>query len=120
LALPKTVEVNYIDADRDYESGVARASRSCGDSEDSLAISLPIVMTKEEAKAIAEKRLVYAHVRRVTGKVSLPREYSYLDPSDVIAITKDGVTKTWRVEAVALRGGVVDLELAREVPSIYE
>lgn len=84
--LPAMVSVQYYNPKTDYQIGTQTATRLVTSSESVTTISLPIAMSDDEAKWIAERHLFSAWVERDSFTWSTSRKYAYLDPTDVVTI----------------------------------
>jgi hypothetical protein len=87
LALPQKVDVNYITRLRDYQPGNQHAQRLITQSLGVDALLLPIVMSDQEAKNIADQTLYTRWLERTAYRFALPGKYAYLEPADVITLT---------------------------------
>ena len=119
IELPRVLEVIYVAYENNYEQGVQRSQRQATESQEIVAVDCPIALSDDEARQIAEKRHAYAWVQRVAHKCFVPRQYAYLDPAEVVTVTEGGVTHTVRIEKIAYRGGVIEIEATNEKVSTY-
>lgn len=107
LDLPVEININYLDASRDYETGSQRSRRqSTRGAKSIIKVVLPMVCTSAKAKQIAETRLFTAWAERERVKISLSRKYLALDPGDVIDIGD----KLIRISKVEIDGGVLEVQ----------
>lgn len=96
-ALPKKVTVEHYDSDFDFQKGAARALRINATSEVARRISLPLVLSADDADALA-KRLLWQEIaewRRV--EFPIPPRYLSLLEGDVAQIPYEGETYKVRV-----------------------
>lgn len=119
LELPRTVEVSYVDYTADYQIGVQRASRQITQSDQVYGLQLPIALSHDAAKQICVKTLANIWMERNRHIALVPRQYSYLDPSDVMTLTEDSNIHTVRLEQIDYQGGVLALNLVNEDASVY-
>lgn len=96
--IPATVVVAYQAFDADYQMGSQQARRVLGDSDQVLNIELSLVLDDDEAANIAELILYQSWAERVQRKFSLPVQYSYLEPTDVVTVLDyDGRSRRVRI-----------------------
>lgn len=86
LSVPREIQVNYMNVDSDYAVGVQYARRINTASVDSTTLSIPILLTNDKAKQIAETSLYNVNLERETITFSTNISYYYLEPSDVISV----------------------------------
>jgi len=63
-SLPRRIDVQYIDADNDYQTGSRHAKLSRSGTGETATLDFPLVMTKDEAQQIADRSLALAHATR--------------------------------------------------------
>lgn len=98
LSVPREIQVNYMNIDSDYVVGVQYARRIITSAVDSTVLSIPILLTNDKAKQIAETSLYNVWLERETVTFSTNTNYYYLEPSDVIEVTDyHGQTHTVRI-----------------------
>ena len=102
VELPERVDVAYIDIDRDHLQGNQGQTRHRSPSptqfsKNSLSVELPIVLTANEAKAIAENRLYEVWSSRYSYESQLPTKHIDLDPTDVIVQTRGNSSDAQRI-----------------------
>lgn len=120
--LPRKINIQYMDPDREYEAGVQYAARLAGLARSESGLDLAIAMDPDAAAQIAERLLVAAWVGRETvGPFFLPYTEIDLRPTDVIQITDEGVTHRIRLTKVQYQAaGVIQCEGAMEIEGMYE
>lgn len=84
--LPRIINLTYVAKDSDYQQSTQIAQRQTTSSELAITLSLPIAMSDETARRIVEAMLYTAWLEREKFKVSLPRRYAYIEPTDVITV----------------------------------
>lgn len=119
LELPRRVEVIYCDAETNYEAGAQGSSRIITNSKEIITLQLPIALDKDEAKQIAEKHLAAAWAERTGHQFQIPRDYSYLDPADVVIINEGDFVHTVRIADIAFSGGMLAVTAANQDASAY-
>lgn len=85
-SIPKEVQVAHINIDSDYAVGMQYARRIDTASTDISTLSVPILLTNDVAKRIAETTLYNVNLERETITFSTNLNYIYLEPSDVITV----------------------------------
>ena len=120
LGLPKEVSVSYRDASRDYQTNAQRAFRDEGSADNNVSVELPITLTSDEARAVADRMLweAWAASRRVEFSVS--RQWEKLQATDIVTVDIGSERRAFRLERVTQgRNGVVQLEGTFEDPLLY-
>ncbi|MDX2027706.1 MAG: phage tail protein [Alphaproteobacteria bacterium] len=107
LDLPLEVNIDYIDAGRDFEINSQRARRIVTRAKAVQKIALPIVCASNIAKRMAETRLYAAWAERELVRVRISRRWLALDPGDIVDLD-DG--RLLRVTAINQVGGLMELE----------
>ncbi|MCC7546201.1 MAG: phage tail protein [Burkholderiales bacterium] len=121
VELPATLEIQYLDPAIDYQVNVQRARRIVTRSDDSRKVDLPIVLSADTAKRVADRAMFTAWMARNRRSVRLLRKWMLLDPADPVELEReDGTTQ----RVVVLRTdygspGLVALEVADDDASIY-
>lgn len=100
LELPKRVEVLYINRLPDYQQGTQHSTRQVTDAVDHASLSLPIVLSDQRAKTVADVILYNRWLERVRYRFDLPMEYAALEPTDVIRLRDAEVVHTVRLTSV--------------------
>ncbi len=98
--VPKSVEVVYIDPFSDYQQGAQKKIRHSRTKKtvNLTSVSLPIVMTSEQAAQLAQKMMWTAEAERRSYNTNFWRAiYILLDPCDVIQFAYHGLELTGRV-----------------------
>lgn len=93
--LPREAQVNYIDAEIDYEQNTQTARRHslATGARSQTVIDCPCVLDKDTAAAIAEKSLYLSHLERKPFEINLWKfAYAVLDPTDVVQFVYGGNT----------------------------
>lgn len=117
--LPREVSVRYIDADADYAIGTQYARRLTGQSQNVQTFDVPVVLTAQEAAAIAERVLYEAWVSRTAQDLVLSRKYAWLDPADVIQVEAATATYTLRIADANYSGGVLKIHTETQDLDVY-
>jgi hypothetical protein len=106
--LPIAIDIVHIDEGRDYQSSTATVRKQIGRSESVTTFSLPIVLTIEQAQAIGQRALREIWQGREAFDLKLPTRWLKLDPTDLVDVPVDGVTRRLLVTSVTYgRPGLV-------------
>jgi hypothetical protein len=116
MELPRAVSVKYLSAATDYDEGTRQARRLIGESQDEKTIEVPLVMTDTKAQEVAEVNLHASWGERLSYQFSLPRKYSYLEPTDLVVI-KDHLMRLTTVNATPQ--GVLRCEALADETAYY-
>lgn len=106
--LPSALSLTYHDPQRDYQSGLARASmhEALGAS---AAVELPAVLEAGEAKALAESLIARRWAKRDRLTLRLPPNHLGLKPGSVVVPAFD--PQNWVAEKVTVDSLVIIAEL---------
>jgi len=107
MDLPVEVDIDYIDAARDFEANSQRARRIATTAKTVQKVALPIVCTASAAKQIAETRLYTLWAQRTLARIFLSRKYLALEPGDVADL---GDGNLLRVTSLRQAGGLLQAE----------
>ncbi|WP_147125199.1 baseplate multidomain protein megatron [Shimia ponticola] len=94
------VQVNYVDADGDFELA---ASEAVFPDERSFTLTkneLDLALTRSEGQAIADRWLSEARIARDTVQFSLPPSQSHLGAGDVVTLPEAGGMGAFRIDRV--------------------
>lgn len=118
-SLPKSLSVKYLDKELNYEVGNQRAQRIASLSKSEATIDLPIVLTYENAAKFADIDLHLRHIERMTYSFSIPYEYAYLEPGDVIDVMADAAVYRIRITQMDMDRGVIKVQGVADLKSAY-
>lgn len=88
--LPFEIDIQYLDTGAAYQVGAQYSRRLTKESENKVSINFAIAMSATKAKQIADVLMYEAWTSRTQFDFHTGRKYSYLDPTDLIGIVKDG------------------------------
>lgn len=88
--LPFEIDIQYLDVGAAYQVGAQYSRRLTKESENKVSINFAIAMSAAKAKQIADVLMYEAWTSRTQFEFHTGRKYSYLDPTDLIGIVKDG------------------------------
>lgn len=121
LELPRQVDVIYLNRTADFQAGTQTAQRQTVKAVDYTTVNLPIVLSDQEAKVVADVTLYNAWVGRVQFTFAVPPKHALLEPTDVITVTKDGAAYLARITGTKLaRSGMQDITAVAEDVSSYD
>jgi len=120
LELPKTVEISYYDVARDYQKNTQRSSRIISKSKSIKSVDLPVALDKDKAAQIAEVLLWDSYAERDQYEFTLPYEYLYLIPSDIISVTIDSISYRLRITEITRDGILLKCKAVPEMIEIYD
>ncbi len=104
IELPRQIVVQHMDPARDYQANSQRARRSTTKSDADLSVELPIVLSADDAKAIAERMASMAWIGRDGFTYQLPITYLHVEPGNKIVVGHaDGKERVVRVTRRELR-----------------
>ena len=121
LALPKILNVSYINYEKRYDQGSATSKRSdlVVSTEKRDTIELPIIMTVDDARRIAEKtQQVTWTSRNRYSKIQLPLRYLEIVPTDVLNMTVGGDSHRIRVTGLNI-GEFIEIDGVNESSTDY-
>jgi hypothetical protein len=107
--VPEEVSLGYYDPDRDYQSGLQRATRGGGRGSERLA--LPAALSAADAKALALARLARLAAARESLRLRFGPRCLGLRPG--VRVRVDGMSGDWRIARIAVERLVVEAELVR-------
>jgi len=119
LELPRTVEVLYIDKDKDYEQGMQKSAREITGSIEKIVIDAPVALSADEAKQLSDIVLAYAWLQRTRLAWRLPFDYIWINAADVITLTSDSGVFVPRIESMQIEDGIIGFEGVPELASVY-
>lgn len=119
VELPKTLNVVYYDAGKDYEQNNQQAQRVINTTNNIETVEAPIVFTAQEAKKIAERLMYQAYITR--DKYQFETNYDYIDiePTDVVVVQRDGQQYFIRITGKDESQGIIRFEGEGEQATVY-
>lgn len=120
LELPRVVTFEYINRVANYDPNVQMAQRQTVNSVDVINLQVPIVLTDQEGKTIADVSLYTAWQTRTTFMLRLPRDYIALEPTDIITLVMNGVSHVLRIVESEFSRGIVQIRAVTEDVSSYD
>lgn len=107
-ALPDEVAITYYEPKRDYQAGLQRA-RWSGPGRRAESVDLPVALSADSAKAVAERWLDRSWTQRSQATVALPARWLTLRPGGLAAVP--GRMDTFRIAGWTLERMVLELRL---------
>lgn len=120
MDLPVEVNIKCLNRAIDYQVSQQPSRRLITMSKKSVTLEVPIVLTDDQAKQIADKHIFSAWVERESHEFSTSREYLEYEPNDVIGVVKNGITHNVRITQKDEGGdGVIKWKSIADFASIY-
>lgn len=119
MELPVEVNVQYMDVDAAYQTNSQRSQRLITSSSNKLALNFAISMNAAKAKQVADVLMYDAWTSRMSFAVMNGWKYSYLEPTDVVAVIKNGRTYTMRLVDEDASGGIYSRNAVMDDSNIY-
>jgi hypothetical protein len=119
--LPQNINVVYISQESNYQGAAQGSQRLAVNSNIKQTISLPIVMSEQFAKIVADISLYKAWLERSQYTFTLPFKYAALEPTDIISVTINGYVHNVRVETTKLVApAVLKITALADDASVYD
>lgn len=122
LEIPRDMSVSYYDYNHDYQAGSQPDRRSAITqySSGSNSLNVPVVMTPGEAANMVARVLYQVWIERTPRKASLPLDYIYVTPADIIDLVRNGEPYRLRVTKARFNPSqVIDIEGVSEDLGVY-
>jgi len=121
LGLPSEIVLSYRDISRDYQTNSQRSFRDQGNTNNKVAVEIPITLTADEARRISDRMLWEAWAATRQASFSTTRIWENIEATDIVTLDVGDERRAFRVERVTQgRNGVVDFEGVFEDPIVYE
>lgn len=120
LSLPRTATINYLDAGSDYAQATQRAFRDSGADQNNIEFDMPLVMTADKARQVADQVLWGAWAGRTVSDEKVSDKWIRALPGTVIGIPTGDYVSPFRITR-AQRGdnGVIEWTVQYEDPEVY-
>jgi len=120
LEMPDEITVAFINENANYEQGAQYARRTVPASNSQVSVELPVVLSDNEARQIAERVLYSLWQSRQDYRWSTSRKYVKYDPADVINLPVTGENKQVRIrQRDEGANGIVQWEGSGEDAAVY-
>ncbi|MEQ1789603.1 MAG: glycoside hydrolase TIM-barrel-like domain-containing protein [Rickettsiales bacterium] len=121
IELPKRVSVVYLNRLSNYQTSTQYSQREVTSSREIETLDLPLVLSDQIAKNIADVSLFSDWISRTSYSFDLPIKYAALDPSDIITLIIGGVAHVMRVTSTYIGApGIVRVSAVAEDLSTYD
>jgi hypothetical protein len=120
LDLPKTVSLTYVDRDSEYENNTQLASRQATSSTDTFEVEVPVTLSADKARAIADTLLYAMWANRHTYTFTLPKSYMWLRPADPVMLDLDGRLLPAKIISTTVTKNAQEIQAVSEDPTVYE
>lgn len=119
-ALPRQSTVTFPDPARDWQPNSQSAQRSSGTADNALSTSVPLVLTADQGRALADRLLWEAWTGQQTGTTATDDRWDSIEPGRIYYVETPAGYEAVRIARVA-RGanGVIELDLRRDRSDIY-
>lgn len=84
--LPDALTVSYRSLENDYQPGTQMARRRAGTSDQQATVEVPVVMTDDQARQVAEVLLYSAWIGRNKRTIATTRKWAKIEPTDIIEV----------------------------------
>lgn len=84
--LPTSLVLSYRAVSLDYQTGVQRAQRRVTASGQQAAVEVPVVMTDDQARRLAEAMLYAEHAARTRHEFATLRAWAAVEPTDIVEV----------------------------------
>lgn len=95
--MPRKVIVNYLDVEREYDTGSQWDERLNTEAVNTQTLELAIVLNATEALGIVQTLLYLYWMERYSLSFSLPPTYNHLQPADVVTVNANEATYALRL-----------------------
>ena len=118
--LPRSASVTFLDPDRNYQENTQSARRSQGSADSDLAVQLPLVLTADEGRQIADRLLWEAQIGRQGFQAATDDRLLALQVGATYAVEGPAGFETIRLLSAA-RGvnGVIEWTGKRDKAQLY-
>jgi len=98
--LPTNINITFVDEFNDYNTASVDGKTARGYSDNVEQIELPITMTTDYVRSLADATVQQKWLERQRGNIVLPPSFSQHDPGDVFTIPVGGNTVTGRLTLI--------------------
>jgi GTA TIM-barrel-like domain/Putative phage tail protein len=116
--LATSAKITYLAASGDYSQAVAEARRQSDATGRVSSAALPLVLTADQASAIAESWLFDTWASRERAAFTLPPSRLALEPGDAITFVAGGQSRLLRITEIS-DGNARDIEARTVDPAVY-
>lgn len=120
VQLPDEVSITFKDPDLDYQPNTQKAYRVNGNAINLLSQEVPVVLTADRGRQIAERLMWGAHAERKGASFNLSDKWLRAKPGDIMGVPVAGETLMFKCVRIT-RGynGVIESDWSHEDPEVY-
>lgn len=100
VELIRAVKILYYNQGRSFQQGTQYASRLITAAVNERTVEMPVVLTDDEARQVAERMLYFAWLERENVSASIGIKYIEVEPSDVVTVVGNNTTREIRVTEI--------------------
>ena len=119
VELPDEITITYMDKDAAYQVGTQYARRLIGSSRVQTTVPMAMALSAAKARHIADVLIYDAWQGRAAFSFTTSNKYSYIVPTDVVYLYKDGRAYTARILARDEQGGILTFGAVWEDLQVY-
>jgi hypothetical protein len=119
LALPKKLTVDYLDPERDYQNNTQQSISLSGNAQDIQSVSLPLVMSANSAKQLADTIRAQRFNESRTFKFQCGPKHLIRHPGSVVTLPLTNATHVIRITEQRVKGLMCEFEGVRHAASLY-
>jgi hypothetical protein len=109
IDLPSSVTVSYIEPTNDFQTASERDERQVTDATEDLQIQLPVCISSDKAKKVAQMALYDAWRRQNQRSLTVSRKFAAVSPGDGVTVEYPrGTFKLWLVLSTNDTGAVCE------------
>jgi hypothetical protein len=121
LELPQKIDVVYMNKTKNYQQGNQHSERLTTGSVGVETLKLPMVMTDQTAKIVADVALYTSWLERTNYSFNLPVAYAKYEPTDIVNITVGDATHTIRItDSSFYNSGIMKISGVAEDATTYD
>lgn len=121
IELPRRITLVYLNRLLNYQSSAQSSQREITSSREVAVIDLPLVLSDQVARNIADVALFTDWMGRTGYELHVPLKYMRLEPADVITATASGITHRLRITSTQMLGAnLMKISGVAEDSSTYE
>lgn len=119
LSLPKTININYIDEDKNYEQNTQDYIKQTTNNLETLNINASIVLSANEAKNRAAELMYQSYIQRDVFTFTLNYNHLDLEPTDIIEVETNESVYTLKIIKIETDSGIIKVEALAENKTVY-
>lgn len=120
VVMPDQVSLTYRDPAMDYQPNTQTAFRRIGNAINKEAHELPLVMTADEVRRLADRLLFGAWSNKQGASFTVSDTWARINPGDLVGIPAFNDTLPMKIVLVTRgRNGIIEIDAVYEDPEIY-